>query len=65
MNKLVGPWKDKLLPQTRNGKGVDLILDPVGKDYFQSDLDSLSVDGPFSPVFLFAISVCSHHSMAI
>lgn len=40
-----GPWKDKLLPLTRSGKGVDIILDPVGKDYFQSDLDSLNPDG--------------------
>lgn len=47
-----GSWKEKLLPLTRNGKGVDIILDPVGKDYFQSDLDSLNLDGnpPFIPL---------------
>jgi len=40
-----GNWKDALVPQTRGGQGFDVILDPVGQNYFQSNLDALRLDG--------------------
>jgi tumor protein p53-inducible protein 3 len=51
-----GPWNAQLLPRTRSGKGVDIILDPVGKDYFQQDLDSLNSDG-----YGFALLLCGNY----
>lgn len=35
----------ELVPQWTDGKGVDVILDPVGAGYFADNLASLAVDG--------------------
>eukprot|EP01128_Nolandella_sp_AFSM9_P008568 TRINITY_DN525_c2_g1_i1.p1 TRINITY_DN525_c2_g1~~TRINITY_DN525_c2_g1_i1.p1 ORF type:complete len:367 (-),score=116.88 TRINITY_DN525_c2_g1_i1:221-1321(-) len=43
LNRKDGPWKEPLLKLTEGG--VDLILDPVGKNYFPDDLAVLNKDG--------------------
>ncbi|HEV7351481.1 NAD(P)H-quinone oxidoreductase [Telluribacter sp.] len=39
-----GPFLDELLSLT-NGNGVDVIVDPVGGDYFTQNLKALKLDG--------------------
>ncbi|RUS18652.1 hypothetical protein BC937DRAFT_88492, partial [Endogone sp. FLAS-F59071] len=37
-------WKEKILELT-DGKGVDLIVDFIGKDYFEKNLACIARDG--------------------
>ena len=39
-----GPFLEELMEQT-NGKGVNLIVDPVGGDYFDQNIQALRPDG--------------------
>ncbi|KAI8575147.1 hypothetical protein K450DRAFT_263160 [Umbelopsis ramanniana AG] len=43
-NYKTGDWA-KQLSEATNGQGVNVIIDPIGKNYFAQNLDSLAVDG--------------------
>lgn len=40
-----GPWKDQAIALTSNGKGVDVVVDPVGGDRFIDSLRALREGG--------------------